>query len=212
MGINVDRLLDFQASETQYFGSVDYFKELADTKYIKIEQWENFSKSTLRNRCFISGSNGRITLTVPVQGGREQRAMLKDMRVDTSTDWKKIHCRSIQSSYARAPFYEYYCEDVYRLISKPNAFLLDMNMEILNWALKALKLNTQVQLTTAFTQTVENGKNDKGKEVPSNNWTPIYQQVFQDKFGFLPNLSILDLLFCEGPNAGHLLQLPAESK
>jgi hypothetical protein len=212
MSINSDHLVEEHTIETQYFGSVNYFKALRDHKYVKIEQWEYFPKSELRNRCVISGSNGTITLTVPVEGGREQKALLKDVRVDTSTNWKKIHCRSIQSSYARAPFYEYYCEDVYRLISKPNAFLLDMNMEILSWALKSLKLTTHVQLTHAFTRTVDSGKNVPGKESESGNWTPVYHQVFQDKFGFLPNLSILDLLFCEGPNAGHLLQVGAVSK
>jgi hypothetical protein len=191
------------AIEPQYFPCIDYIKKIAAATYYEIEQWENFQKSTLKNRCIIAGSNGLITLTVPVKGGREQKALIKDIELDYTTNWQVRHCRSIQSSYAKAAFYEYYHEAVFSLILRKQKYLIDLNVEILEWLHKALKINSSFELSKSFSPKAD--ISNSNSEAVSENWQPRYFQVFEDKFGFQPNLSILDLLFCEGPNASNLL-------
>jgi len=194
--------------DLEYFGAIDWFKSIAGYKHVEIEQWDWYKKGSYRNRTVISGSNGPISLTVPILGGREQKAIIKDIRIDHSFSWEKIHCRAIQSSYAKAPFYPYYFDDVFNLINNPAKYLVDLNLAILEWLHKVLKLEFKFSLTSSFQPTVQNDqryKLDPRTKHDPDTWKPRYFQVFQDRHGFIPNLGILDLLFSEGPNTKKLL-------
>jgi hypothetical protein len=194
--------------ENQYFPVVGWIKISKEFSYCKIEQYENFQKMTYRNRCLVSGSNGIVNLTIPLQKGREQKSLIREIKIDNSQNWQKQHWRTILSSYSRAPFFEYYADGIRELIYRPHQFLFDLDLEIVEWLKKVLKLSVQFELTSSYKKEYrEAGELDlrnrwlpknRGDENNGGSEQERYTQVFEDKFGFIPNLSILDLLFCKG--------------
>jgi len=160
---------------------------------------------SFRNRCIIVGSNGLINLTVPVEGGRNNRLLMKDVRISYSENWQSQHWKAIKSSYAKAPFFEYYNIYVEQLIRKQHTFLLDKNMEIVMWLKKVMKLWAEIEPTSSYDELAGNKKVDyRNQWLPSNYLEKepriVYSQVFEDKLGFQKNVSILDFLFCNGPS------------
>jgi hypothetical protein len=201
--------LDINSSliiESQYFGTINYINTLFQFSNIKIEQYETFQKMSFRNRCRVADSNGVLDLTVPVENGRNARGLMKDIRISYREDWTTRHWRTLTSCYQRAPFFEYYGEAVFALLSARPIFLLDLNMSILDWLQKVIKLEGKISKTTEFQKMADMGVKDaRNKELPKNYLErpfPIrYTQVFEDRIGFQSNLCILDLLFCAGPAA-----------
>lgn len=197
--------------EIQFFAPVDVFKILIKEKHIKIEQYERFKKMSFRNRCIILGANGLVSLTVPIEGGREQKALIRDVKIDNSEPWPRTHLRSLVSAYSKAPFFEYYFREIEVLLNSNEKFLFDLNLKIISFLIKSLKINATIELTSECRLEYSNANDMRNKILPKNfqkdkeHWKPKYFQVFEDKWGFQPNLSILDLLFCEGPNAANLL-------
>jgi hypothetical protein len=169
-----------------------------------------YRKMSFRNRCLIAGANGIISLSVPLQHGRDQRTLMKEVRIDQSEDWQGRHWKSIQSAYNRSPFFDYYREDLGKLFRLKTGLLLDWNLECLKWVKEKLGWPAEIRLT-------ENPVTGPGKEkwqdlrnqvLPKNfmDFSPVkYRQVFEEKTGFFPNLSILDLLFNTGNQAGRYL-------
>ncbi len=197
--------------DVQYFAPVDVFKILIKEKHIKIEQYERFKKMSFRNRCIILGANGLVSLTVPIEGGREQKALIRDVKIDNSEPWPRTHLRSLVSAYGKAPFFEYYFREIEVLLNSNEKFLFDLNLKIISFLIKSLKINATIELTSECRLEYSNANDMRNKILPKNfqkdkeHWKPKYFQVFEDRWGFQPNLSILDLLFCEGPNAANLL-------
>ncbi len=198
--------------ESHCFPCIDYFKKVIKGKHIKIEAYESFQKMSFRNRYVLSGANGLQTLTIPVAGGREQKKLITEVEIDYSVDWAIKHWRSITSGYSKAPFFDYYADDIRTLLFSKEILLLNFNMEILGWLLKRLKINVVIEFTDSFKSVYNNEFDFRNQLLPKNyindvcDWRPKYPQVFEDRLGFQPNLSILDLLFCQGPNAGELVQ------
>jgi len=191
--------------ESHYFPCVNYMKLSKESDVCCIEQWETFRKMSFRNRCIIVGSNGLINLTVPVEGGRNNRLLMKDVRISYSENWQSQHWKAIKSSYAKAPFFEYYNIYVEQLIRKQHTFLLDKNMEIVMWLKKVMKLWAEIEPTSSYDELAGNKKVDyRNQWLPSNYLEKepriVYSQVFEDKLGFQKNVSILDFLFCNGPS------------
>ena len=192
--------------ENQYFPTIDWFKMSTENSNYKIEICENFKKMSFRNRCIISGSNSLINLTVPLINGREQKALIKEIRVDDSENWRAQHWKAIVSSYSRSPFFEYYGEGIKRLLFAPNKFLFDHNLKIIEWLNSILKLGITISFTEDYLREypVLEALDYRDRWLPKNyelnttDWKPKYTQVFEDKFGFLPNLSVLDILLCKG--------------
>lgn len=197
--------------DCQFFGTINYYKILFQYSNIEIEQYENYQKMSFRNRCMVAGSNGVVGLSVPLEKGRGQRELMKDIRISRDGNWRVQHWRTIASCYSRAPFFEYYCDGVHDLLRKDQVFLLDMNLEILDWLKRVLKLPATIRPTSEYRKTVPEGMTDlRNQLLPKNYlaapWNLKYTQVFEDRIGFRPNLSILDLLFCSGPETRGLLQ------
>ena len=192
-------------AESHYFPCVNYIDVLNKSEACYIEQWETFRKMSFRNRCIIVGSNGLINLTVPVEGGRNNRLLMKDVRISYSENWQSQHWKAIKSSYAKAPFFEYYNFYVEQLIRKQHTFLLDKNMEIVMWLKKVMKLWAEIEPTNSYDELAGNKKVDYRNQWLPNNYLEkepriVYSQVFEDKLGFQKNVSILDFLFCNGPS------------
>jgi len=178
-----------------------------------------------RNRCHLAGAEGVIHLSIPLQKGRDQKTLVKDVRIADRNDWQSRHWKTIVSCYSRSPWFEYYRDELGDLYRRPFHFLVDWNLACFEWSLKILQMPISFSLTTAYQKSyvAEQWTDWRGAILPKNqhvdpdrhadNTAPIkYRQVFEERTGFLPNLSILDLLFCEGKNARVLLQKDAQKR
>ncbi len=197
--------------ENQYFPCITYINTLFEYSNIKIEQYENYQKMSFRNRCEVAGSNGLVNLSVPIELGRNKRQLMKDVKISYFTNWQTQHLRTIESCYNRSPFFEFYKDQVWALINREEVFLLDKNLAILAWLQKSLSFTANISLTEDYQKTIPENKADlRNRFLPKNSRLEKgeikYTQVFEDRIGFVPNLSILDLLFCEGPNAQKMLK------
>jgi hypothetical protein len=189
--------------DSQYFGTINYIKISFQKSNNIIEQYESYQKMSFRNRCMVAGSNGVVNLSVPLEKGRGQKELMKDVRISHSDNWQVQHWRTIESCYSRAPFFEFYRDGVFSLLQKKETFLLDQNMAILEWLGKVFKYKGSVSLTTSYLREYPSTVKDlRGQFLPKNYavepFDLKYVQVFEDRIGFKPNLSILDLLFCHG--------------
>lgn len=198
--------------DIQYFGTINYNKILFQYSNIEIEQYETFQKMSFRNRCIIAGSNGLVNLTVPLEKGRSQKELMKDVRISYSEDWRTRHWRTIESCYSRAPFFEFYRDAVHQLVYQDHTFLLDLNLSVLEWIRKVLKSPATITRTESWLPVYPATTDDfRGRLLPKGyrdeDFQLRYTQVFEDRIGFAPNLCILDLLFCSGPQARTMLGL-----
>jgi hypothetical protein len=194
-----------------YFPPAEYFFLMAHSSKVLIEKWENYHKQTYRNRCRILGANGPLTLSVPVLRGSFHKTPIRDLKIDNSRRWRELHLRSITSAYATAPFYEYYFDAISTVIKKPFSFLLDLNAEALSAVTEATGISRDTDFTKAYlpegTFTGDyrylitpkiSSPADGYKEMP-------YIQVFAKRFGYIPGLSIIDVLLNNGPGTGALM-------
>lgn len=199
---------------TAYFAPVRYFSKLIAYPEIYIEQHENFIKQTYRNRMVILGANGPIPLIVPVEKGRDRKVTIKDLRIAYDEEWQRNHWRTIFSAYNSSPFFEYYADDIETFFRKKPVFLFDFNQQITEAILELIDAEVNIKLTDDFEQIPENYLNFREQISPKLHLinpdphfeAQPYTQVFSEKFGFVPDLSILDLLFNEGPSAHALLE------
>jgi WbqC-like protein family len=191
-----------------YNGPINYYARLVKQQAIVLEQYDSYSKQTYRNRCLIMGANGVHALSVPVKKDRGKKNLLRDIRIDYDTSWNKIHWRGLVAAYATSPFFEFMADEIAPFYEKKFEFLVDLNYLLLEYTLKFLGLNTKLTLSDAFTPIKSeqdprhflHPKMDLALADPC--FLPLeYHQVFSDRLGFRTNLSILDLLFNEGPDA-----------
>ncbi len=195
--------------EMHYFPSIAWFAQLLRFNTIRLETQENFRKQSYRNRCYIQTANNVTALSVPVTGSSKQA--IKDIEIDYSQRWTDIHWRTIQSGYGNAPYFEFFENDIRDILEAKPSRLLDLNRLILTKCLKLLNFNVHVEYTQTFEKQPEISVIDLRNSLQPNKsihdileFDPMsYYQVFGADFA--NNLSILDLLFCEGPQAKSLL-------
>lgn len=190
-----------------YFGPVSYFSKLINSDNYSFEVYENFRKQTYRNRCYIQGANGKLRLAIPIvhDGSR----ILKDIKISVDSNWRKEHFKSLVSAYKSSPFFEFYEDDLTPLYEKNEKFLIDFNIKTTGFIAQKLKFDLKIELTTSYTETVDDADYRNcfdSKSEPCSELFPVYNQVFIEKHGFIPDLSILDLLFNQGPMASEYLR------
>ena len=193
-----------------YFGPVQWYQKLAGSDTVYLEQHDHFIKQTYRNRCVIATTQGPQALTVPVespQGLRIDKTELKDVRISDHGAWRHLHWQALQSAYGESPFFEFYADDLRPFFEKRWDFLFDFNLAITRKMCELLDIEPHIELTEAYMPCPEDAVDYRDAirpkhPLPDASFTPRpYYQVYQQKFGFLPNLSILDLLFNEGNEA-----------
>jgi len=201
-----------------YLAPVQYFTKLAQFDEVEIEMNEHFLKQSYRNRCTILSANGPLSLSVPVAEGSNSKRQVKDVMISYDHPWQKLHWRAILSAYNNAPFFEYYSDSLAPFYcEKKWKYLTDFNLEIQSVVLAELNLQCRFEMTKKFCPVgmFPSGTLDfrfaidpkQSRQITDDHFFPtVYMQVFQEKFGFTPNLSIVDLLFNEGPMALEVLK------
>ncbi len=201
--------------ETQYLPSIQYCSKFCSADTVVIEQHENYRKGTYRNRSHIASANGLLRLTIPLQKGKNQQQNIRTVRIAYNQPWQAQHWTSIQSAYGNSPFFEYYADEIKPFFETPYEFLFDFNSAILNQIFDLIGIESTYRLSSEFQKTIpQNWKDLRNaihpnpqKQVDDPNFKIIpYSQVFQERLGFMPNLSVLDLLFCVGPQTLGMLE------
>ncbi len=192
--------------ETQFFPPIQYISTLIKYPSVILEKNEHFQKGTYRNRCHIATAQGVQTLSIPLKKGKNQQQIITDVQISYDVLWQRAFWRTLQTAYGNAPFWEHYAPVFEPFFTKKYNFLFDYNFEILQTLFKILKLNKSI--TVSFTDTYlpdfTEGVDFRNQCIPQNqteNQTENpkrYAQVFEDRNGFIPHLSILDLIFCSG--------------
>ena len=189
---------------TTYFGPVQWYQKLYRSEAVEIEQWESFQKQTYRNRCLIATTNGVQALTVPVERHIET---IKDIRISDHGNWRHLHWNALQSAYGESPFLDYYQDDIRPFFEKRWTYLFDFNEEIRQKMCELIDIQPEVGFTKAYANhgdsphDLREGIRPKHPEPDADFVPKTYYQVYQQKHGFLANLSILDLLFNMGPES-----------
>ncbi len=195
---------------TAYLPPVEYFAFLLDEN-AAIEREERYQKQSYRNRTTIMNGNGVLNLIIPtVHDGR--MGIVKEVRIDYATPWQRVHWRSIESAYNNTPYYLYYKDALKPFFEEKFELLFDFNLQLTQTLLKLMRVDRDLTVTSDFKpygshdlRQLIHPKQSKKQDYPLRLKTPYYQ-VFEDKFGFIPNLSVIDLLFNEGPQATPYLQ------
>ncbi len=206
--------------QTTYFGPVQWYQKLKRYDHCVIEQYDSYQKQTYRNRCVIATANGLQALTVPVEvGGKKEE--VREVRISDHNQWRRVHWNALQSAYSESPFFEYYADDIRPFFEQKYDFLIDFNEAIRQKMCELLDIETSVSYSSGFRVHGSGFRvHGSGFRVQGSGFKDFrevihakhpqddpdfqprsYWQVFQHRYGFQPNLSILDLLFCMGPEA-----------
>jgi len=191
-----------------YFPNIHQFKKIIKADKILFEVSDNYQKQTYRNRTYIYGANGKLGLFIPVIHTHNNRELFRDINICYDTDWMALHLKSLQSAYRSSPYFEYFEDNFIELFAKNEKYLVDFNIKCINLISNLLDVNINYVKSESYNENYS-GLIDlrylsvarKEKEYA----TPKYIQVFESKYGYLPNLSILDVLFCEGNNSTSLI-------
>jgi hypothetical protein len=186
-----------------YFPNIAHAIAMAHAEEVTFEMDDNYQKQTYRNRTYIYGANGKLKLSIPIIHSQKDRQKYRDIKICNAENWQDIHWKSLETAYRTSPFFEFYEDEFQPLFSKKATYLLDFNLKCMDVVFDCLQLDLKSSKTESFQKNVVE-KSDfrylaNARKEPSYNFD-AYMQVFNDKHGFIPNLSVLDLLFNEGTN------------
>ncbi|MBL7472166.1 WbqC family protein [Robertkochia sediminum] len=188
-----------------FFANVAHFVAMAKGPFV-FEKEDNYQKQTYRNRTYIYSANGVQMLSVPIKhsGNPQGHQKYKDVILEDNFDWKKQHWKTIQTAYRTSPFFEYYEDELIPFFEKKHHRLYDMNLESIELLAEIMQMDLEFEYTGSFEKTPSETADQRpliNAKSGVDHGFSSYTQVFGDRHGFIPNLSILDLLFNEGPNA-----------
>jgi hypothetical protein len=191
-----------------YFPNIYQFIQIIKAKNILFEVSDNYQKQTFRNRTYIYGANGKLGLFIPVIHSHKNRELFKDVKISYESNWMDLHLKSLQSAYRSSPYFEYFEDDFIKLYAEKEKFLVDFNIKCIKLISNLLDLDLDYKISSEYVEKtndiidlrdLSNARKQKTIE------TPKYIQVFESKHGYLNNLSIIDLIFSEGPNSVSLI-------
>ncbi|MDR2057922.1 MAG: WbqC family protein [Dysgonamonadaceae bacterium] len=188
-----------------YLAPVEYYIQMSNSVRIVIEKEDNYIKQTYRNRCIIATANGIQTLSIPVIKPDARKCLTRDIRIAEHGNWRHLHWNAIVSSYNSTPFFEYYADAFRPFYEKPQGFLFDFNEALRELVCSLLDISPSVSYSNEYIIPSEKNSDFRDvihpkKEACIKDLKPYYQ-VFENKFGFRANLSIIDLLFNMGPES-----------
>ncbi len=195
---------------TAYLAPVSYYVKMLSYNETYIEQFDHYVKQTYRNRCTIAGTNGEIALTIPTIKPSSSKCPMKDIRISDHGNWQHLHWNAIISAYNNSPFFEFYEYEFQPFYEKKFEFLIDFNEELRQLVCSLIDMAPHVKYTDTYKDSFAANEHDfreiihpkKDFTLSDPTFTPTpYYQVFHHKNGFLPNLSIIDLLFNMGPES-----------
>ncbi|MBQ8866357.1 MAG: WbqC family protein [Bacteroidaceae bacterium] len=196
---------------TAYLAPVSYYAQLyAATEGACIEQWEHYVKQTYRNRCIIATAQGPLPLTIPTESNGGEKCLMRDVRISDHGNWRHLHWNALEAAYRQSPFFEYYADDFRPFYERKITFLLDFNERLRELVCNLIGFEPRVGLSTEYLHEVPAGDTDLRTLIhPKRPCTEAlpgyaprpYYQVFKERHGFLPDLSIVDLLFNMGPES-----------
>ena len=191
-----------------YFPNIHQFTQIIKADNILFEASDNYQKQTFRNRTYIYGANGKLGLFVPVIHTHKNRELFKDVKISYESNWMDLHLKSLQSAYRSSPYFEYFEDNFIKLYSEKEKFLVDFNIKCIQLISNLLDLNLNYKISNEYVEKTNDiidlrGLSNARKEKKID--TPKYIQVFESKHGYLNNLSIVDLIFSEGPNSVSLI-------
>lgn len=197
--------------DLQFLPCIEYFTWLLSYDHIELEIYGNYQEQTYSNRCYILSSQQVDRLTVPVIGGKK-KILYKDIQIDSQQKWSICHWRSISTAYGKAPYFEYLSDYFHKILFQPYTHLYQLNLALLKLCLELLNLKKNIKITSEYIanppSSVVDARNIISPQIPfscRSKYKPCcYQQVFGTVFN--ANLSILDTLFCEGPNAYNIIK------
>jgi len=201
--------------ESQYIGSIPYWACLLAYEEIYFDAHEHFVKASYRNRCNIATPDGLLSLSAPLKRGRGQRRKMKEVRLFEEENWRIKHWNSLCSAYRRSPYFEYFEDLMEPFFRNRTNYLLEWNMTFMKMISEMLKVKLQWSFTERYIGSGSEGFDDlrsnflpsvKRNKLPEGYKNVPYHQVFQDRTGFFPDISVLDMLFNEGPRAADLIR------
>lgn len=174
---------------TAYLPPLSWFDAARQQGYIELEAFEHYQKGSTRNRCLIAAPNGVQRLSIPLEKGKHQQTPIRDVRIAYTEKWHITHWRSIQTAYGNAPFFEYFSDELAAIFHKKTTYLYDFNLLLLEFVVKKAGWNWEIKATPEYRGTTE---------TPHDYQPKRYAQTFEDRHGFIPDLSVLDALMCCG--------------
>lgn len=196
---------------TAYFGPIEYYARLFSYEQVLIDPYEHYLKQTYRNRCIIAAPDGRQPLTVPIERRDASHTPIGQILLSSHNDWRHRHLHALRTAYDGSPYYQYYIDDISDVLFRPFTHLFELNEALRVTIQDMIGLKPRVELTTQYfppDATAQSGFDDYRQRISPKTHSvetglkPIkYHQVFEQTLGFLPGLSILDLLFNQGPES-----------
>lgn len=192
-----------------YLPNIAHFVAMVNSNKVVFEVDDNFLKQTYRNRTYIYAANGKLPLNIPVIHTQKNRQKYRDVKIFNEDKWQDQHWKSLLSAYRTSPFFEYYEDDLQPLFEEKEDYILEFNFKCFETVCDCLQLDLNTSKTKVYQKNIENTEDYRFLvNAKKEHFSPFdtYTQVFQEKHGFINNLSILDLLFNEGPNALNYLE------
>lgn len=195
------------------FPNIYWWSKVLSADAVLLDHSEHFEKMSFRNRYLVSGSGGVIALSIPLAEGRQQRKAMNEVLIDHKNDWQTLHWRTLQSVYNRSPYFEFFSSEIKSLFEKKHEKLLDFNTASMEMIARLMGEKLQWSFTENYQKQYPAVVTDIRADFRTSQYNlhpakfPVYHQVFEDRLGFLPNLSMLDLLFAEGKNSRSFLAM-----